>query len=109
MTDLIECTLLIQRLADAGGGAEKTREVCPHQGGTYLVIGTRLTVTECTAPVAKGSTLNPSQLVSGIIQACSFLISPDYIRIEPGPAIWSVSLWGVEMAMCREEWDMPSS
>lgn len=84
--------------------AKKTRKFCPHQGGTYIVIRTRLTVTAHTAPtVEECILLNPSQLVSGIIQACSSLISPDNIRTESGPAIWSVSLRGAEVAMCRKE------
>jgi hypothetical protein len=72
---------------------KRPRSSHPHQGLTYAVIRTMFSVTVCAmATVEESALLNPSQLVRDIIQACSSLISPDCIRIELCPAIWSVSL-----------------
>lgn len=62
-----------------------------------------LAITVCAmASVEESTLLNPSQLVSGIIQACSWLISLDCIRIKLCRAIWSVSPEGAGLShVCK--------
>lgn len=70
-----------------------------------MVIKTMPAVTLCAEATVEGSALlNLSQLVSGIIQACSGLISLDCVRMKLCPAIWTISTKGSGgLAICVRE------
>lgn len=84
------------------GLKRRPRSSHPHQGGTCAVIKTMLAVAvRARATVEKSVLLNPCQFVSGIIEACIWLISLDCIRIKLRWAIWSVAPKGADSAVCR--------
>lgn len=71
------------------------RNMCSNRNHARVTVWAVATVEECAL-------LNPRQLVSGIIQACSWLISLDCIRTKLCWAIWSVSPKGAGLSCLCE-------